>query len=403
MNTTANPQSATSASEDGDMIGFDLVSLARSAAQLRAGRLAFVNDAREIEEALGFAEFDAMARRFAGALHAYGLNAGDTMLIVGCMSPRSFAAVIGGLAAGIDVAVCGAHLDATAIGAFARDISASAIVVEASAQEPADCELAYGAAAAAETIRLVVSLAEDAPDGAISIEAARDAEPPAWHADKRARILTRESDGRAVAHTQQTLVTAGLDFISQTQIGAGLPIVSTIVPASFAGLICGPLAGLLTGATTIVHVPFNSERLIDRIEKDMPVQLIAPAAIARDIERSSLGTARHLSCLALLTRLPGVPEDLANLAMPTIELEGVRIADIIAFGETAVVAERRPANGARQAPLQAQHTIQMDGREVIAVRATKHLLDHNGARTTAIALEGAAVSKPDWKRYDPAA
>ncbi len=202
---------------------------------------------------------------------------------------------------------------------------------------------------------------------------------------------------------QQTLITACFDFLSQTHVGAGLTLLSTIVPSSFAGLVCGPVAGLLTGATTVLHVPFESKKLIERIEADRPVQLIAPAGLAAQIEKSSLASKEFLASLVLLTRLKEAPAELGDIDLPRINLPGVNMADMIAFGEIAAVAESRDGDRPRSALLQDNHTIQMDGREVLAFRAIKHLLDTNGVRSTAVSLDGAAVTKTDWRIHDPAA
>lgn len=391
--------------DDGDIIGFDLVSLVRSAAQLRSGRMAFVNDAQGTEEALSFAACDDLARSNAAALHMLGLQPGECVLLAGCSGPRAFAALIGALAAGLDAAVCGLHLDAGEMGAFAKACGASAIITDAREGDAAQCELVYGAAALADNVRLIVSVAAEAPDGSVSIAAAAATGNPAparAHA-RPGQIVTRDAHGNPVRHLQQTLITAGFDFLSQTRIGAGLTLLSTIPPSSFAGLVCGPVAGLLTGATTVLHAPFDSKKLIARIEADKPVQLVVPAGLAPHLEKSSLAAREHLANLVLLTRINQAPRTLENISLPRISLPGIDIADLIAFGEIAAVAESRDGDRLRSAFLQDNHTIQMDGREVIAFRAIRHLLDSNGVRSKAISLDGAAVTKADWLSHDPAA
>ncbi|MGE3248546.1 MAG: AMP-binding protein [Beijerinckiaceae bacterium] len=381
--------------EDEDTIGFDIVSLVRSAGQLRAGRLAFADDSSGREDSLTFGQFNTLASSYAAALHAFGLQPGERILVSGGTSVRAFAALCAALAAGLDAAIAGRHLDVQETAAFARAIGAAAIVADVARTDSALAEHLLQSAAQADCVRLAVSLDTDPPDGAISIVEASGAGQQKPDRRYEARIITRGADGRPAIHKQQTIVTAGLDFISQAQISAGATIVSTILPASFAGLVCGPVASLLTGAAMVLHAPFDSKRLVARIETEKPVQLIVPAAIAAHLAAAPFLSSQSLATLVFLSRFDDIVSDLSTLLLPKAPGCSCAVTDLLAFGETAVFAERRDIAGASKVPLARNHTIQMDGREIVAIRAVRHLLDTNGVRSARLTFEGAAVSKPD--------
>lgn len=397
-------------SRDGGQLGFDLVSLTTSAAQLRSEQIAFARVGQTQpgmladtgEQELTYAAFHALVKRYTGALQRFGLKPGDRILITGCLSPRSVAAVIASLATGIDTALAGLHLDSDEIAAFARHTGAVAIVTEAGASDNAVVQQIWTAAAQCDAIRLVISLADRAADGTVPMKATGDSTARLPRLQDAARIITRAMDGAPVTHIQETLIAAGLDFIAKSKLSAGAPILSTIIPASFAGLVCGPIAGLLTGAPTLLHAPFDSRQLISRIQRDRPVQLIVPSAISRHIETSGFCDREHLAALVLLSRFEASPATLSAPAIPAMDAAGVTISDLIAFDELTVVAQARGPDGAPAQPLEQNHMLPIGGRQVIAVRAVKHLLENNGIRSTTIAFDGLAVSKMNWKFYDAA-
>jgi hypothetical protein len=391
-----------------DLLGFDIVSLTRSAAQLRVDQPAFVQTGAGRHfpgeawraQATTFSAFQKLVSQYAGAFANAGLQPGERLLIAGCTSVQSIAAMIGALSVGIDAALAGVHLDSTEIATFATVTGAGAIVTDAGEDDPATAALILGAAAQADCVRLVVSLADCPADGTVSVSAAAaGAAKPAAHV-KGGCIITRNSDGMPVTHSQQTLIVAGLDFLARTQLSSGVPIITTIIPASFAGLVCGPLAGLLLGSLTNLHAPFDSTALLHAIETAKPVHLVAPAALAQQIAASSICNAAYLSALVLLQRHEAAPPSLEAPALPPLPVDGIAVSDVAAFDEIAVAAQLRGANGIPARPLEQNHMIHIDGREVLALRAVKHLLENNGVRSTAITFDGAAVSRLDWTYHD---
>jgi len=387
-------------------------SLVRNAARLRGARLALSGEGLAYRRRPGAADgsltFAGLCERMeadARALAAFGIRPGERALAIGCVSARGFAAVAGALEAGLDVAVAGPHLDAAELGAFAASIGASVMLCEACDTDAGLAEQALAASAAAESVRLVVSLAKAPPDGMVAMDAAvprGDATGEAAHPLQpgSARIVTRSGGGAPVFHRQETLLMAGFDLVSRAQISAAAPLISTIAPTSFAGLVCGPLAGLLAGASTHLLLPFSGRRLVELVETLKPAQLVAPAAICPQLSASGLCSAGRLSALMLLTRLSAPPADWSRVRLPALDADRVAVSDLLAIGEAAAFAERRTAAGLPARPLQSPHTIRVGDREHVAVRSVTHFLDRNGAKSSVIALEGKAVSQPDWILHD---
>jgi len=381
-----------------DLFGFDLVSLVSSAAQLRTSKTAFVQAAPVPDSAnagnsdIDYTSLRTLVNSYASAFRAFGLQPGERILIAGCLGVRAQAALISGLAAGLDTAVAGVHLDASDLGNFARLTGAVAVVTEVCAAQSGAASQILSAAAQADAVRLVISLSDDAPDGTVPMGAAGAASGRTPNLQRSPRILTRTLNGKLAAHSQQTLIAAGLDLIARTRISAGAPIVSTIVPASFAGLVCGPVAALLSGAPLVLHAPFDSKTLLQRIRELRPVQLMIPAAISAHLAASTVFNSTHLSALIVLSRFEGNPSALEAPPAPVIQAENVDICDLVAWDETALAAHCRGQDGAPGTPLTENHVIQVGGRNILAVRAVRHFLNNNGTSATAIAFDGEAVS-----------
>ena len=105
-----------------------------------------------------------------------------------------------------------------------------------------------------------------------------------------------------VVHRQQTLVAAALDLVTRARIGMRLPIVATIAPVTFAGLVAGPVAALLAGAPLLLHGPFAAAGFTALLERAGPAHLVAPAAMLPALRRAGLLDAETLASLILVSR-----------------------------------------------------------------------------------------------------
>jgi hypothetical protein len=158
-------------------------------------------------------------------------------------------------------------------------------------------------------------------------------------------------------------------------------IVSTIAPASFAGLVAGPFAALLSGAPLHLHGPFHSAEFLAELDAAAPVHLVAPRAMAADLDVAGLLTPRTLASLMLLDRSGETDPPPAPVLRPDLSIP---VIDLCAFGERALVAEPRAADGSALPPAWEPHMISAGDRSIVAVQR------RTGAGT--FAFEGAAVS-----------
>ena len=241
---------------------FDISSLTAGAARLRPDRLAMISRRNGAEDRIDFAELDRRASALAQAFLDLSAKPGECILVAAGASAPCAIAIIAALRAGLDVALAPLHATAGELGALARDTKAVLLAAEAAygAASPVDALLSV--AAIAPDVRLVCCLGIDDIDGAVPLD------PVCMHLDddirfdtqgRKARLMTLDPNGLIHAHRQRTLLAAALDLATRARIGSTQTIVSTLAPASFAGLVAGPVLGLLTGAPLALHGPFEAE------------------------------------------------------------------------------------------------------------------------------------------------
>lgn len=393
---SVDPQEAASGSAQLDRL--DLSTLASGAARLRPERIALSAGGAPHSKSITFAEFDLRANAAAQLWRRYGLQEGERVLFAGMPSSRSLIAMLGALRAGLDAALAGPHLARNELIAFTAATGASAIAVSAHPSLENFAEDVLHCAAANERVRLLANIGLDSEiDGAVIFDpfnAEGEDYPAPLPATQcaHARIITRDITGRLCIHRQRTLVAAALDFVSRAQIGTRLPLISTIYPASFAGLVAGPVAALAAGAPLALHAPFDAQTLISQIDNLRPVHLVAPAMIGDELAEAGLLNRESLASLVLLTRFKRLPADLAEEPARHIASGELPVFDLYALGECAALAEARSADGMRTPPLAQAHLLNFDGRELVAARRKLHYLARNGKLDTALSIEGLAVS-----------
>ncbi len=259
---------------------FELDALLTGAAQLRPDRLALSCASCA---ALSFAQLDARASTMAAHLAAAGLQAGERIVIAGAARAASVLTLLGGVRAGLDVAMAPLHLDAKTLAAFARDVGAVALAAEARHGDVDCIETLFGAAAGATSVRVVISLGGGDADGAIELDPQRlepRAAPARRGAAQRAAVLTREGDS-VRRWEQQALVSAALEVMSRARIGMRDPIISTLAPVRFGALAAGPFTALLAGCALHLHAPFDAEAFLAEFDAHAPAHLVVPAALAQ--------------------------------------------------------------------------------------------------------------------------
>lgn len=250
-------------------LGFS--ALLDGAARLRPDRIALADSA----EALTFESFDARVAALATQLVALDGGASRALLLGGA-SVGAVVLLFAALRAGLDVALAPAHLDVDEAEAFARDVDASIMLADDSFVETLGEELVLTLAASQPGMRVVCALRP--MDGVVCLDAQASGDAPSGPAD--GRVILRDRDGAVRPCEQADLLAAALDVATQAKIGTDQPVLCTMSPMSFAGLVTGPLAALLAGAQCRLHGPFGSRRLADEIARLTPCHLVTPARVA---------------------------------------------------------------------------------------------------------------------------
>ncbi len=360
------------------LAGFDLETLTRGAARLRPERVAMTDSSGA---ALTFAALDARADVMAARLVELGLIPGETLMIAGGACVSTCVALLAALRAGLDVALAPLHPAAALLGAFAARVGVNAIAAQTAHGDLAPIEDMFEVAARAPTVRLVCGLGPAPFDGAVDLEApAADNTPLPAPADRALRIATFAPGGGVVYHQQRTLVASALDLAARARVGMGAPILSTLAPSGFAGLVAGPYLALLTGATLRFHGPFDAAAFLDELAALPPAHVVMPGALAGPLAEGGLIDGARMASLLLLDRTGEARGALAPLG----DTRGVAIIDLHAFGEEALIAEPRGADGRPLPAAREPHMIPIDDTTILAVRRR----EGNGP----LAFEGEAVS-----------
>jgi hypothetical protein len=331
-------------------------------------------------EALDFAMLDARVDTMARRLAALGLAPGETLMIVGAARVSTFIGLLAGLRAGLDVALAPAHPAPAVLALFAARAGACAIATEAT--DDGDMDAIYEVAARAPDVRFVCELGALAADGVVALgettaERLEAAEP---FVASTGRVATFAPGGGLVYHAQRTLALAALDLATRAPGGRSAPVLSTIAPTSFAGLVAGPFLSLILGAPLYFHGPFETAGFIGALRALAPAHLVAPGALAGPLAEGDMIHADLLASLMLLDRTTEARGALAPLG----EATGVAVIDLHAFGEQALIAEARGPDKRPLPPARAPHMIRHGDTSILAVRRR----DGTGP----LAFEGEAVS-----------
>ena len=366
------------------LASFDLDILLEGAAGLRGERIALSDAADQVT----FGEADRRASALAVYFGALGLSPGETVMIAAEARVDVFIAIAAATRAGMNVALAPPWSNENAIGRMALLAGAAAIIGAPREGRTERADFWLAAAASAPCVRLLCSLGEERIDGAAPIDL-RQLAP----ADRPARverqnlscIVTFEGGAKPIVHRQQTLIAAALDLVARAKIGMRLPIVSTILPASFAGLVAGPAAALVSGASLHYNAPFDARAFLALVDAHAPAHLVAPAPIGPMLERAGLFEGGRLASVLFLERADGLCRPSPESATRVVSDNAPPITDLYAFGERAIVTEARIS--ARKTPPAAEpHWLDLDGSRVLAIGWSD--------QSPQAQLTGAAVTQP---------
>ena len=296
------------------------------------------------------ADLDRRVDRLAGLLRLAALGSGERVLIIAGAQTAAFVALVGVLRAGLEPVLASCGLGAIEIAACARTVHAAALIGPAGYGALELGETYLSAAAIADTIRLIATQGPVEVDGALDVSAARlDATPAFPPFDTKVpfdmpTIGTFQGSPSAptlVAHRQAALFADALSLVEQAHINPSKPIVSTLPPASLAGLVAGPFAALVGASGLVLHGPFDAGRFLAVCDRECGYHLVLPAAAGDAFASEALTT--ELASLILVSRFANA----AAFALPAPSAAKRPVVDLYAFGEETLLAQRRIDGRAR--------------------------------------------------------
>jgi AMP-binding enzyme len=362
---------------------YSLDTLATGAARLRPQTAALADRTRTCSYAAFATQVAGLARLLADC----GLQPGERLLLSGGAEISLVTTLVAALRAGFEPALAPLDLTPAELSAYARAVNAAALIGPSEYGDLRFADAYFEVAAAVQSVRFVATLGPREFDGAVDLSHAAVSRYAAVHPDNGlergkpapapGRIVTLDRRRAApIAHEQATLMAASFDFGARAEIGRETPVLSTLPPTSFAGLIAGPFAALLSGATLHLHGPFAGKDFLECRARAGNAHLVIPAAVAADL--AAAGILEGLASAVLVSRLSA-----ADAYAPPPPLAGpCRLIDLYAIDESTAVSE--PRRGERAVPPALEpHYVGFDEARILTVERTG---EH------ALAFRGAAVS-----------
>jgi acyl-CoA synthetase (AMP-forming)/AMP-acid ligase II len=308
---------------------------------------------RDDSGASSAADLARRAGRLSGLLRLAGLEPGERVLIVAGAQVAAFVALVACLRAGLEPALIPCGSGPVEIAACTRVANAVALIGPARYGGLELDEIYLSAAAIADSIRLIATQGPNAVDGALDVSFAQlDAmdvkDAPAPDGREQPMIATFQGPASAptlVCHRQATLLADALSLVEQAHINPTTRIISTVPPATLAGLVGGPFAALVGASGLVLHGPFDARRFLALCDVEPGYHVVAPAAGGASFSQA-LGvgtTSPGMTSLVLISRFADA--EAFDLPAP---LDGERpVVDLYAFGEETILAQRRIDGRAR--------------------------------------------------------
>jgi hypothetical protein len=300
---------------------------------------------------LTFAEADRMVSAIAGRLSRMGMPI-DT--IVGIQLPNiveNVLTILGVLRAGMIAAPMPLlWRSADAVLAMAR-VGAKAVITCGRVGSCEHGRLATRIAADVFSIRYVCGFGDNLSDGIVPLD-------DLFTIEKLDPIPLLARDGTAVAHLAVVtfdmgedgpvpvarrhleLLAGGMCVLSEGRFRPSANILSTIAPASFAGISLTLVPWLLTGGTLILHHAFDADLFAAQRNDERCGTLILPAPVIFRFAETSLFASENPATILAEWREPD-----RLVSSPSWHQHNTALIDVAVFGEAGLVAARRGEDG----------------------------------------------------------
>jgi hypothetical protein len=211
-------------------------------------------------------------------------------------------------------------------------------------------ELAMHIAAETFTIRFLCAFGEQRLDGVVAFDDIFDAAPVA---DIRVERVGNPADHVAVvtfeiapdglvpvARSHAELIAGGLTVALAGRIGHDTAILGALATSSFAGLSTSIVPWLLGGGTLLLHQPFDGATFAAQCHHGCDVAVLPGPLIPRLMESGLVGGRDGPRTVLSVWR---APERVAGSILWPGGENG--LIDVLAFGETGLIATRRRPDG----------------------------------------------------------
>ena len=291
-------------------------------------------------------------RKLVVHLRLHDFAPGERVVVAGARTD-TLVAVVALEHAGLVPALVPCDLNAVELAAHARVAAAVALIGPGACGGLQLGETYLSAAVIVETIRMIACQGPGLVDGAIDVAVPtldalpdpgepavplRDVPPIATFAGPRAAPVMKQ-------HRQATLFADALSLVEQARINPSKRLISTVPPATLAGLVAGPFAALIGASSLVLHGPFDAGRFLALCDAEPGYHLVVPDVVGPLFADPALSA--DLASLILVSR-HGSP---ATFAAPAPSSCDRPVVDLYAFGEDQVLAQRR-VDGEARSPIE---------------------------------------------------
>ena len=305
---------------------------------------------RDDDGAATAAEVADRVKRTAAHLKSSGVAPGERVMIVAGAQTAAIVALAAVLKIGAEPALVPCGLGPVELAAHARVAGAVALIGPSSYGTLQLGDAYLSTAAIVDTIRVLATQGPDTIDGAadLSVKALASSQAVAHNVigdpQEHAFIATFQgpsSTPTLILHRQAALFADALSLVENARINPSKRLVSTLPPATMAGLVAGPFAALVGASSLLLHGPFDGRRFLAACDAEPGAHVVTPCAMgpAFDDKRLSDG----LGSLILVSRFA----DAQSFALPASFACDRPMVDLYAFGEDTLLARRRTDGEAR--------------------------------------------------------
>jgi acyl-coenzyme A synthetase/AMP-(fatty) acid ligase len=303
---------------------------------------------------LTYAEADRMISAVAGRLRNLGLRTDTIVAIQLPNTVESVLTLLGVLRAGMIAAPLPLLWRRSDVVKAVRHLGAK-ILITCGHVGPVDhADFALHAAAEVFPVRYVCAFGGALPDGVVPLDdlykiEKNDPLPPmereqAGNPAAHLAVITWDAtaDGLVpVARNHMEIIAGGLAIHLEGGFEQNATFLSGLATSSFAGLALTMLPWLLTCGTLVLHQPFDVDVFVTQLKENHCDAIVLPGPVVSQLtDAGCLATPGDLKTVMALWRSP---EMMGNST--AWREKNIGFVDVLAFGETGVIATRRGASG----------------------------------------------------------